>query len=137
MKFRLPFNRGTTKVSMVPSSMPMIAIRWPFSAVTLMDSDGWHDGPTPLCSMDFTEHITAEKSDLPKTDSKLTKKGDADCSGTVDVSDAVMVARFAAEDSTLVISAEGKANCDTDNNTVIDAEDVLNILRAIAKLITL
>lgn len=62
--------------------------------------------------------------------------GDANCDKVVDVSDAVLVARFAAEDTDAVITADGKRNADVTHNSNIDSDDTLRILRYISKLIT-
>ena len=68
------------------------------------------------------------------TDLKPTLRGDADCSGTVDVSDAVLVARFANEDRSAVITAQGIANGDVNDVKGLDSGDITRILRAIAKI---
>lgn len=67
----------------------------------------------------------------------LSKCGDVNCDGSVDVSDAVLLARLLAEDRTAVISAEGKANADCDHNLTLTHDDVFSLLQAIVKLITL
>ena len=62
--------------------------------------------------------------------------GDADCNGTVDVNDVVLIARFCAEDGTAVISTDGKRNADvTTHSSKVDQEDCSQILKYIAKLI--
>lgn len=60
--------------------------------------------------------------------------GDADCSGTVDVSDAVLVCRVAAEDRGAKISEQGRRNGDVVQDGSLMAEDALTILRYIAGL---
>ena len=62
--------------------------------------------------------------------------GDADCSGTVDVADAVLISRFAAEDADAVINDQGKQNADVSGNGNLGPEDVVKVLRYIALLIT-
>lgn len=59
--------------------------------------------------------------------------GDADCSGKVDVADAVLVARFCAEDATATITDTGKANADVNSNKKLDSSDLQEILEYIAK----
>lgn len=61
--------------------------------------------------------------------------GDADCSKTVDVTDAVLIARYYAEDETAVITNQGKLNADVTHDDVISMDDAAKILQAIAKLI--
>lgn len=60
--------------------------------------------------------------------------GDANCDNNVDVSDAVLVARFAAEDNTAIITAQGKQNADMNRDGNLTGDDVIAILRKIAKL---
>jgi endo-1,4-beta-xylanase len=65
------------------------------------------------------------------------KLGDTDDNGKTDVSDAVLLARFLAEDTSVSITAVGQANADCNKNGKPDQEDITMILKAIAKLITL
>ena len=66
-----------------------------------------------------------------------TLKGDVDCSGVVDVADAVLLARYLTEDQDAVVTATGKVNADCDDSGKPTNDDVVLILKAIAKLITL
>ena len=71
------------------------------------------------------------------TDAALRKTpGDADCSGTVDISDAVLIARFAAEDRTAVITDQGMLNADCDGVKGVNGGDTTMVLRYIARLIS-
>ena len=47
-----------------------------------------------------------------------------------------MLARLAAEDSTVRISSVGKLNADTNKNGKPDKEDVILILKYVAKMIS-
>lgn len=62
--------------------------------------------------------------------------GNVNCDNRVDVSDAVLLARYKAEDQKALISAQGKLNADVDRNGDLTNEDVTLILKYIAKLIT-
>lgn len=62
--------------------------------------------------------------------------GDVNCSGNVDVSDAVLLARYLVSDSGAVISGQGLANADCDKNGWRDDADLTMILQYIAKKIT-
>ena len=73
--------------------------------------------------------------DLLKTDSGLT--GDTDCSGQVDVADAVLLARYVVGDRTAVITTAGVKNGDCDHNGQTEAFDITLILQAIARMIEL
>ena len=61
-------------------------------------------------------------------------RGDCNCSDMVDVSDAVLLARFLAEDRTAKLSDQGRKNADCNADGDLNSDDVLAILRKIAKL---
>ena len=62
-------------------------------------------------------------------------RGDVNLDKTVDVSDAVLLARFNAEDTTAKIETQGKLNADMNKDGKPDGDDVILILKTIAKLI--
>ena len=64
----------------------------------------------------------------------LAIAGDVTLDCEVDVKDAVLLARFCTEDSTAVITNQGKQNADVNGSGNIDLDDVTAILRKIAKL---
>lgn len=64
----------------------------------------------------------------------LAVAGDVTLDCAVDVSDAVLTARFCAEDREAVITDQGKQNADVNHDGNIDLTDVTAILRKIAKL---
>ncbi len=70
--------------------------------------------------------LTGESAGLP---------GDVNLDEAVDVSDAVLLARFVAEDSDANIQAQGKINADVDGKAGLTGEDVIQILKYIAKLV--
>ncbi|MBR3447362.1 MAG: dockerin type I repeat-containing protein [Oscillospiraceae bacterium] len=67
----------------------------------------------------------------------ISRPGDANCDGTVDVSDAVLVLRYACEDRSIVITEQGMKNSDTDGDGNVGDHDATLILQYIAKKITL
>lgn len=77
---------------------------------------------------------TTTVSSEPKPE-KTAKWGDANEDGVVDVSDAVLVARYSAEDKTAVIKTQGKINVELTGDGNVNGDDVLKILRWIAKII--
>ena len=64
----------------------------------------------------------------------LTISGDVTLDCSIDVSDAVLLARFCTEDSKAVITEQGKQNADVNEDGNITLDDVTAILRKIAKL---
>lgn len=67
--------------------------------------------------------------------SQVTRYGDTDCSGVVDIADAVLLARVIAEDKDVVISAQGLKNADADLSGKVNQADVTRVLQFIAKLV--
>ena len=64
----------------------------------------------------------------------LAAVGDVNLDNAIDVSDAVLAARFVAEDTEAEISEQGKINADLNFDSNITGDDVIAILRKIAKL---
>lgn len=63
------------------------------------------------------------------------KWGDADVSGIVDVSDAVLVCRFALSDPDVTITAQGQKNADVTHDGKITSDDSIKIVNFIAGII--
>ena len=60
--------------------------------------------------------------------------GDVDCNNAVNIADAVMLARFCAEDASAGITAQGRLNADLNHDGSITAEDTAALLRQLANL---
>ena len=83
-----------------------------------------------------TTNSSSDSEDVPVA---AVMRGDLDCSGAVDILDAVLMARLTGDDPTLKdgdVSAQGKANSDCDGNGLTDAFDLDRILRYLAKYIS-
>lgn len=66
----------------------------------------------------------------------LTKEsGDANCDGKTTVSDAIMMARIAAEDSSVKITDNGKQYADMDGNGLLSGADTTLLLKMLADLL--
>ena len=85
------------------------------------------------CTVKKPEIVTGE----PAGDDTKALTGDANCDGAVDISDAVLVMRFAVQDKDAVITDRGLKTADTDKNGKTDDSDVVLILMHIAKKIVL
>ena len=77
-----------------------------------------------------TTTVTTEK-EMPK----MRNRGDANCDGGCDVSDAVLICRLLVEDKNAHITDQGIANADANRDGKMDSDDVLEILRWIAFLV--
>lgn len=83
-----------------------------------------------------TEYFTSASDNLRgKYINNAVNSGDATCDNKVDVSDAVLIARFIAEDSEAIMTDQGKSNADINNDGDITHDDVTWILKKIAKMI--
>ena len=69
-------------------------------------------------------------------DPQQNEWGDVNCDGEVDVSDAVLLSRFVAEDTSAKITTTGKNNAEVTGDGNLNGDDTLKILRYIAKMIT-
>ena len=71
----------------------------------------------------------------PETEEPQNLRGDTDCSGIVNVADAVLLARFCAEDNEITVTAQGKRNADCNDDGSLTAEDIGRLLEFLAGLI--
>lgn len=83
-----------------------------------------------------TTQTTSQTAASGGTQPKAKFPGDVNCDRIVDVSDAVLLARFIAEDAAATLTSDGKLNADCDGNEGLTGEDTTRILQYIAKLIT-
>ena len=104
----------------------------------IKDADGnyqRYDGLTFYGVAGTVAETYAKENDIPFVAVEpAAQSGDVNCDNAVDVSDAVIAARFAAEDSTVILTAQGKQNADLNADGNITGDDVILILRKIAKL---
>lgn len=68
------------------------------------------------------------------TRATVTLIGDANCDGKADVSDAVLIARIAVEDKSAEITSQGIANGDCNRDGSLTPDDIVALLRHIAKI---
>ncbi|HAG12765.1 MAG TPA: hypothetical protein DCG49_02755, partial [Ruminococcus sp.] len=94
--------------------------------------------PTPTTTSITTTTTTKTTTTTTTTDPKIVTekgmRGDVDCSKDVDVSDAVLLARFLAEDSEATVTETGMRNADCDGIAGVDSNDVIAILKHIAHI---
>ncbi|MCQ2416494.1 MAG: 1,4-beta-glucanase [Oscillospiraceae bacterium] len=94
------------------------------------------NGSTPETSQPAQNTTTTAKTTTTNGAAGDIFWGDANCDKSVDVSDAVLVSRFAAEDTEAAITAQGKLNADVTHDSALSSDDVVKILRFVAKAIT-
>ena len=64
----------------------------------------------------------------------LAVAGDANLDCIVDISDAILTARYAAEDTAVTMTASGIANADVNSDGILNGADITAIVRKIAEL---
>ncbi len=114
-----------------------------FDAPVVLDSNGdivvttepAKDTTTTTTTTTTTvETTTSKQEETTGAPEKIHLKGDVDCSGEVNIADAVMLARFNAEDKEIEVSAQGKANADCDGVEGVGAGDLSALLEYLAGL---
>ena len=75
----------------------------------------------------YIKQLDAQNTVLP---------GDVDVSGDVNVADAVLLARFLAEDGGVTVSAQGKLNANVSGDADITSDDLTGILEFLAGIRT-
>ena len=93
---------------------------------------------------DYTASITngkitigEETTSTSSTPTTTPKIGDVDCNGEIKIADAVLLARYVAEDA-VTVTAQGKvnANCYNDGSDAITSEDLASLLKYLAQWIS-
>ncbi|MBR3269606.1 MAG: beta-mannosidase [Oscillospiraceae bacterium] len=79
---------------------------------------------------------STETTTMTTTPGDETLWGDADCSNAVDVLDAVLLARVAAEDTKCGITDLGKTNSDVTHDGAVKNDDLTKLLKYLAGLIS-
>ncbi|MBP0967275.1 MAG: pilus assembly protein N-terminal domain-containing protein, partial [Oscillospiraceae bacterium] len=97
----------------------------PAAATAAVATEAMQDSATHTTAAELTDEV------LPDT-----VRGDANCDGFCDVADAVLIARFAAEDREATMTDQGRKNADVTHDNNVDSQDAARILQYIAKKIT-
>lgn len=99
------------------------------------DSYGYSATNGKISFKEATTTTTTTTTSTTPTPGKVLY-GDANCDGSVTVSDAIIACRAANSDTTLSISSQGKTNADCDGDNALTAKDASIILKLVAKLLT-
>ena len=81
-----------------------------------------------------TTQATTAATTAQTTKAQATKKGDVNCDGKLTVSDAILLARIVAEDTSAKITDEGKLNGELDGVDGLSTNDTTELLKLIAGL---
>jgi hypothetical protein len=90
-----------------------------------------------ILSGTYNEYLEMYYADPVTGKLRTVKKnrGDVNCDGSTDVSDAVLLARFLVEDRSAKITADGLDNADVNLSMQVDADDMTMLLNRIARII--
>ena len=104
----------------------------------LTDTSFFVQADTGTGSVSVTQNdITVETDGTVSTVPQSKVRGDANCDGVLDVSDAVLTARVLVEDIEAEITQQGLKNADANGSGKLESEDLSMLLQAIAKKIKL
>ena len=112
---------------------------WRADRTPLLFNEDYTAKPCFYSIIDGIESLGSETTTITTTtlsgiDPGKLNLGDVDCSGGVDVLDAVMLARIAAEDTETGVTDEGKANADMNLDGSVNSVDLSRLLRILAGL---
>ncbi len=84
-----------------------------------------------------TSETTTETTTVPVDEPPVSEllRGDVDCSGDVNVADAVLLARFLAEDHEIEVTMQGKLNAYCNDDEYITSDDLAVILQYLAGIL--
>lgn len=85
-------------------------------------------------SEEITEPVEPDDPNQPDEPTPYVR-GDVDCSGETDVADAVLLARYLLSDPDAIVSDQGKVNADMNLDTLVNSDDVIQIVQHLAGLI--
>lgn len=91
------------------------------------------DNEYNIVTLEDVENYYARPLAKPAAKAEAVLAGDVNCSGAVDVSDAVLLARYCAEDRRAIITDAGMRNADANGDGAVNADDVTAITESIAR----
>ena len=117
---------------------------WRASRLPLLFDENYKAKPAYYSIIDGIDYTTTEPVEtITTTTTTITTttttmegilKGDVDVNGSVNVSDAVLLNRYIAEDSAVTVSEQGLLNADMGGAVGVTAEDAAILLRMLAHL---
>lgn len=135
--FRFSCNQdGSYSLIFDPDSSKPLILRTepdgPFTAGSSSDGDAVRFIPAPAGP---PEAGHSEESTETTALSPVLLRGDVDCNGTVQIADAILLARYLAEDREINITASGKANAELNEEEGLTADDLSVLMQMLAGLL--
>ena len=119
---------------------------WRASQLPLLFDKDFKAKPAYYAIVDGLEAVTTAPRDTTTTTTTTTTTaatttpsgdflaGDVDCNGVVEINDAVLLARYVAQDDTVKITVQGVANGDYNQDGSVDSTDITAVCRQLAHL---
>ena len=119
---------------------------WRASQLPLLFDKDFKAKPAYYSIVDGLEAVTTAPRDTTTTTTTTTTTaattapsgdflaGDVDCNGVVEINDAVLLARYVAQDDTVKITVQGVANGDYNQDSSVDSTDITAVCRQLAHL---
>lgn len=119
---------------------------WRASQLPLLFDKDFKAKPAYYSIVDGLEPVTTAPQDTTTTTTTTTTTaattapsgdflaGDVDCNGVVEINDAVLLARYVAQDDTVKITVQGIANGDYNQDGSVDSTDITAVCRQLAHL---
>lgn len=119
---------------------------WRASQLPLLFDKDFKAKPAYYSIVDGLEPVTTAPQDTTTTTTTTTTTaattapsgdflaGDVDCNGVVEINDAVLLARYVAQDDTVKITVQGVANGDYNQDGSVDSTDITAVCRQLAHL---
>lgn len=117
---------------------------WRASQLPLLFDKDFKAKPAYYSIVDGLEPVTTAPQDTTTTTTTTTAAttapsgdflaGDVDCNGVVEINDAVLLARYVAQDDTVKIMVQGIANGDYNQDGSVDSTDITAVCRQLAHL---
>lgn len=119
---------------------------WRASQLPLLFDKDFKAKPAYYSIVDGLKPVTTAPQDTTTTTTTTTTTaattapsgdflaGDVDCNGVVEINDAVLLARYVAQDDTVKITVQGVANGDYNQDGSVDSTDITAVCRQLAHL---
>ena len=103
-----------------------------------IEPDGTEPAPftTPSKESNTTTTTTTTSDTTEPNEDPAVKYGDVDCDGQIKIADAILLARYCAEDQ-VTVTADGKrnANCYDSSSDALTTQDIATILEYLAGIL--
>ena len=119
------FSRGDLLTS-EEQGISLNAAPEPYDKITMFVDGKYVMGRSPE-NINDTE--TNDQTNIGSSEPNDILYGDVDCNGKIEIADAILLARYNAEDSGVTVTAQGTVNANCKKDDTIDSSDLLLLLQ--------